>query len=210
MIVATCVTSEFSLKVYSLLVVFWGRFQEKGNLEVLLFTIQSRMRANNQKVYTPHEGKLVSDINRVPLFFMISKEVCWIQRAVIELCFYKTMFYCQLDKLGRGHSLMLEHMLGNWEGLKFNLWHLQLEQFLVSGRSDPATDFEWQVGESSKLMGGASPPLACCPLQLALQCSSCSLRTNRKRIGAAASTVELQEEAVEWSCFDHFHEWNRS
>lgn len=43
----------------------WGRFQEKGNLEVLLFTIQSRMRANNQRVYTPHEGRLVSDINRV-------------------------------------------------------------------------------------------------------------------------------------------------
>ncbi|RMB98013.1 hypothetical protein DUI87_25491 [Hirundo rustica rustica] len=42
----------------------WGRFQEKGNLEVLLFTIQSRMRANNQRVYTPHEGRLVSDINR--------------------------------------------------------------------------------------------------------------------------------------------------
>jgi len=42
-----------------------GRFQEKGNLEVLLFTIQSRMRANNQRVYTPHEGRLVSDINRV-------------------------------------------------------------------------------------------------------------------------------------------------
>ncbi|XP_074854246.1 spectrin beta chain, erythrocytic isoform X2 [Carettochelys insculpta] len=40
------------------------KFQEKGNLEVLLFTIQSRMRANNQKVYTPHEGRLVSDINR--------------------------------------------------------------------------------------------------------------------------------------------------
>uniref|UniRef100_A0A8C7E2K4 Spectrin beta chain n=1 Tax=Naja naja TaxID=35670 RepID=A0A8C7E2K4_NAJNA len=40
------------------------KFQEKGNLEVLLFTIQSRMRANNQKVYTPHEGKLVCDINR--------------------------------------------------------------------------------------------------------------------------------------------------
>ena len=44
---------------------FFHRFQEKGNLEVLLFTIQSRMRANNQKVYTPHDGKLVSDINRV-------------------------------------------------------------------------------------------------------------------------------------------------
>ncbi|MGH0179202.1 UNVERIFIED_CONTAM: hypothetical protein FKN15_000967 [Acipenser sinensis] len=40
------------------------RFQEKGNLEVMLYTIQSRMRANNQKLYTPHEGALVSDINR--------------------------------------------------------------------------------------------------------------------------------------------------
>ncbi|XP_009959858.1 PREDICTED: spectrin beta chain, erythrocytic-like, partial [Leptosomus discolor] len=40
------------------------KFQEKGNLEVLLFTIQSRMRANNQRVYTAHEGRLVSDINR--------------------------------------------------------------------------------------------------------------------------------------------------
>uniref|UniRef100_A0A8C6TP93 Spectrin, beta, erythrocytic n=1 Tax=Neogobius melanostomus TaxID=47308 RepID=A0A8C6TP93_9GOBI len=40
------------------------KFQEKGNLEVLLFTIQSRMRANNQRPYTPKEGALVSDINR--------------------------------------------------------------------------------------------------------------------------------------------------
>uniref|UniRef100_A0A4W4H873 Spectrin beta chain n=1 Tax=Electrophorus electricus TaxID=8005 RepID=A0A4W4H873_ELEEL len=40
------------------------KFQEKGNLEVLLFTIQSRMRANNQKVYTPKEGALLADINR--------------------------------------------------------------------------------------------------------------------------------------------------
>uniref|UniRef100_A0A8C1KI91 Spectrin beta chain n=1 Tax=Cyprinus carpio TaxID=7962 RepID=A0A8C1KI91_CYPCA len=40
------------------------KFQEKGNLEVLLFTIQSRMRANNQRVYTPKEGALVSDINK--------------------------------------------------------------------------------------------------------------------------------------------------
>ncbi|KAL4656168.1 spectrin beta chain, erythrocytic-like [Arapaima gigas] len=39
------------------------KFQEKGNLEVLLFTIQSRMRANNQRVYTPREGALVADIN---------------------------------------------------------------------------------------------------------------------------------------------------
>ncbi|XP_057715073.1 spectrin beta chain, erythrocytic isoform X2 [Corythoichthys intestinalis] len=40
------------------------KFQEKGNLEVLLFTIQSRMRANNQRAYTPKEGALVGDINR--------------------------------------------------------------------------------------------------------------------------------------------------
>ncbi|KAJ8387309.1 hypothetical protein AAFF_G00158050 [Aldrovandia affinis] len=39
------------------------KFTEKGNLEVLLFTIQSKMRANNQKVYMPREGKLISDIN---------------------------------------------------------------------------------------------------------------------------------------------------
>ncbi|GLH07509.1 GD15677 [Gryllus bimaculatus] len=39
-------------------------FVEKGNLEVLLFTLQSRMRANNQKPYTPREGKMISDINK--------------------------------------------------------------------------------------------------------------------------------------------------
>jgi spectrin beta len=32
---------------------------------MLLFTIQSRMRANNQRVYTPKDGALVADINRV-------------------------------------------------------------------------------------------------------------------------------------------------
>uniref|UniRef100_A0AAY4D4G5 Spectrin beta chain n=1 Tax=Denticeps clupeoides TaxID=299321 RepID=A0AAY4D4G5_9TELE len=41
-----------------------SEFTEKGNLEVLLFTIQSKMRANNQKVYMPREGKLISDINK--------------------------------------------------------------------------------------------------------------------------------------------------
>uniref|UniRef100_A0A8V5GIT0 Uncharacterized protein n=1 Tax=Melopsittacus undulatus TaxID=13146 RepID=A0A8V5GIT0_MELUD len=40
------------------------KFMEKGNLEVLLFTVQSRMRANNQKVYVPREGRLISDINK--------------------------------------------------------------------------------------------------------------------------------------------------
>lgn len=40
-------------------------------MEVLLFTVQSKMRANNQKVYMPREGKLISDINKVS-----SDEVC--------------------------------------------------------------------------------------------------------------------------------------
>ena len=40
------------------------KFVEKGNLEVLLFTLQSKMRANNQKPYLPKEGKTISDINR--------------------------------------------------------------------------------------------------------------------------------------------------
>ncbi|XP_061173791.1 spectrin beta chain-like isoform X6 [Saccostrea echinata] len=40
------------------------KFDEKGNLEVLLFTLQSKMRANNQRPYLPKEGKLISDINK--------------------------------------------------------------------------------------------------------------------------------------------------
>lgn len=51
------------------------RFTEKGNLEVLLFTIQSKMRANNQKVYTPREGRLISDINKVSAVDWLDEEV---------------------------------------------------------------------------------------------------------------------------------------
>ena len=39
------------------------KFIEKGNLEVLLFTLQSKMRANNKDPYTPKEGKMIRDIN---------------------------------------------------------------------------------------------------------------------------------------------------
>jgi len=39
------------------------KFMEKGNLEVLLFTLQSKMRANNKNPYFPKEGKTISDIN---------------------------------------------------------------------------------------------------------------------------------------------------
>jgi len=39
------------------------KFMEKGNLEVLLFTLQSKMRAHNKVPYTPKEGKMIRDIN---------------------------------------------------------------------------------------------------------------------------------------------------
>jgi len=40
------------------------KFSDKGNLEIALFTIQSRLRANNQKPYVPGEGKTINDISR--------------------------------------------------------------------------------------------------------------------------------------------------
>ncbi|CAH2314025.1 spectrin beta chain, non-erythrocytic 4 [Pelobates cultripes] len=40
------------------------KFQEKGNLEVLLFTIQSKMREEKCKLYVPTDGKTISDINK--------------------------------------------------------------------------------------------------------------------------------------------------
>lgn len=40
------------------------KFTEKGNLEIALFTLQSRLRANNQRPYVPGEGKTINDINK--------------------------------------------------------------------------------------------------------------------------------------------------
>uniref|UniRef100_A0A8C5QFG5 Calponin-homology (CH) domain-containing protein n=1 Tax=Leptobrachium leishanense TaxID=445787 RepID=A0A8C5QFG5_9ANUR len=40
------------------------KFQEKGNLEVLLFTIQSKMREEKYRLYVPTDGKTISDINK--------------------------------------------------------------------------------------------------------------------------------------------------
>ena len=57
-------SQEYSLELFCFFSAL-SRFIEKGNLEVLLFTIQSKMRANNQKPYTPKEGKLIHDINKV-------------------------------------------------------------------------------------------------------------------------------------------------
>ncbi|XP_044844211.1 spectrin beta chain, non-erythrocytic 4 isoform X1 [Mauremys mutica] len=40
------------------------KFQEKGNLEVLLFSIQSQLRAQGRKLYVPSEGRGIADINK--------------------------------------------------------------------------------------------------------------------------------------------------
>ena len=40
------------------------RFQEKGNLEVLLFSIQSKLRACNRRLYVPREGCGIWDIDK--------------------------------------------------------------------------------------------------------------------------------------------------
>lgn len=50
--------------INNLQIVLFNRFDEKGNLEVMLFTLQSKMRANNQRPYLPAEGKMIYDINK--------------------------------------------------------------------------------------------------------------------------------------------------
>ena len=47
------------------------RFVEKGNLEVQLFILTSKLRANHQKMYTPPENKALSDINKVCYFILL-------------------------------------------------------------------------------------------------------------------------------------------
>lgn len=41
------------------------RFVEKGNLEVQLFILTSKLRANHQKSYVPPDGITMNDINKV-------------------------------------------------------------------------------------------------------------------------------------------------
>ncbi|ELK33681.1 Spectrin beta chain, brain 3 [Myotis davidii] len=41
-----------------------AKFQEKGNLEVLLFSIQSKLRACNRRLYVPREGCGIWDIDK--------------------------------------------------------------------------------------------------------------------------------------------------
>ncbi len=50
------------------------RYNERGNLEVQLFNIQTKLRAAKHRTWYPPEGKLVSDINKV----------CW--TACVYVC----------------------------------------------------------------------------------------------------------------------------
>lgn len=40
------------------------KFVEKGNLEMALFAIQSKLRALDLRAYVPPQGRLIADINR--------------------------------------------------------------------------------------------------------------------------------------------------
>ncbi|OQV17845.1 Spectrin beta chain [Hypsibius exemplaris] len=40
------------------------KFVEKGNLEMMLFAIQSKLRAHDLRAYVPPQGKLIADINK--------------------------------------------------------------------------------------------------------------------------------------------------
>ena len=52
------------LKVHFFLQEKPPKFDEKGAIEVLLFDIQSQMRADNRVPWTPAEGKLIADVQK--------------------------------------------------------------------------------------------------------------------------------------------------
>ena len=73
-VIIVCTTTENHVKL-----MVWNnfffccfdlRFVEKGNLEVQLFILTSKLRANHQKMYTPPENKALSDINKVCYFIL--------------------------------------------------------------------------------------------------------------------------------------------
>lgn len=59
----------------------FDRFVEKGNLEVQLFILTSKLRANHQKMYIPPEGRSMVDINRVRINPSILKDLYYIMIA---------------------------------------------------------------------------------------------------------------------------------
>lgn len=56
------------------------KFDEKGNLEVLLFTIQSKIRAQNQRPYLPREGKFL-------LFVILKSKIFCNESSKIQFYF---------------------------------------------------------------------------------------------------------------------------
>lgn len=60
------------------------RFQEKGNLEVLLFSIQSKLRACNRRLYVPREGCGIWDIDKVRVW--VRGEAGWLAELLYRSC----------------------------------------------------------------------------------------------------------------------------
>ncbi|MGH0132994.1 UNVERIFIED_CONTAM: hypothetical protein FKN15_059556 [Acipenser sinensis] len=102
-----------------------SKFTEKGNLEVLLFTIQSKMRANNQKVYLPREGKLISDINKPCDPQVIRDRVAHMEFCYQELCQLAVERRARLEESRRLWKFF-------WEMAEEEGWIREKEQILSS------------------------------------------------------------------------------
>ena len=57
-----------NMLIHYVIYYFMFRFTQKGNLEVQMFILTSNLRENHQIMYSPPEGKMISDINRVNIF----------------------------------------------------------------------------------------------------------------------------------------------
>lgn len=64
------------------IILFLLRYTQKGNLEVQMFILTSNLRENHQKMYSPPEGKMISDINKVKYFAVLTK----VSTVVVHSC----------------------------------------------------------------------------------------------------------------------------
>ena len=75
------------------------RYRERGNVEVHLFNIQAKLKANGQRHYTPPEGKLVKDIETA--WTKLEKAEYGRERALRDelirwVCMFCHLVYCTL------------------------------------------------------------------------------------------------------------------
>lgn len=133
---------DFTALLFHLCVSCFFRFTEKGNLEVLLFTIQSKMRANNQKVYMPREGKLISDINKVRFSSSAA------QTKNVFLSVQKHKLQTSFDLSHWWYNTAEADMWTNWPDDRMSrfgsrrLWYLML--FVLSGLGATGEGRAWE------------------------------------------------------------------